>query len=96
VPGGASGSLSTGVAGCNNNWEIATGGTRLQYDVSKSFYLGVEFLYQHYYTMSMPNGLLDGLASFTGATAQGLTATSFNKDANNLAITARIHKDFLP
>jgi len=96
--GGAHGSLSTGVAGCNNNWAIATGGTRFQYDVTKSLYLGVEFLYQRYYTMDAPNGLAGtgGLANFTGATAQGLNAGSQIKDANNLAITARIHKDFLP
>jgi hypothetical protein len=93
IPGG---STAVGVAGCNNNWAIASGATRFQYDVSKSLYLGVEFLYQRYYTMSSPNGLLGGLAGFTGQAANGFTATSNLKDQNNLAITARIHKDFLP
>jgi hypothetical protein len=89
------GALTRSVAGCNNDWQIATGGTRLQYDVTKSFYLGVEFLYQHYYTMSAPNGLVDGLTTFIPL-AQGLNTGSHLQDANALAITARIHKDFLP
>ena len=28
--------------GCNNNWSMWGVGTRLQWDVTKSFYLGVE------------------------------------------------------
>jgi hypothetical protein len=90
---GGTGALAT--PGCNNNWAIATGGTRFQYDVTKSLYLGVEFLYQHYYTMQTPGMVLGPTLATTFATS-GYGSASPLKDQNNLAITARIHKDFLP
>jgi Porin subfamily len=102
---GATGSGSTAVSsGCNNNWDVWSGATRFQYDISKSLYLGVEFLYQHYDSMTTPNGLANGLSAasfgFNGSGgvtgSNGITATTPIKDENNLAITARIHKDFLP
>jgi len=96
VTGSGSGTLAVAAGGCSNNWAIATAGTRFQYDVTKTLYLGVEFLYQRYYSMSTPSGQLGGLATFIPETANGYTATSQLKDQNNLAITARVHKDFLP
>jgi hypothetical protein len=91
--GNAGGSLAVAAAGCNNNWAMATGGTRFQYDVTKSLYLGVEFLYQHYYTMSTPGQTLGTLATTIGNTYSNGSSV---KDENNLAITLRMHKDFLP
>jgi len=103
---GAGGSLALADAGCNNNWNMWTAATRFQYDVSKSLYLGVEFLYQRFDTMTMPGGVAHGLFSETyspasaaaGGIASQVAGTSLTplKDQNNLAITARIHKDFLP
>ena len=99
---GAFGSASPGIAGCNNNWAIWTGATRLQYDFTKTLYLGVEFLYQHYQTAT---GLDDGFntlgpalaAAYNSATTQsGVTSATTLKDQNNLAVTVRVHKDFLP
>ena len=40
---GATGAIAT--PGCNNNWSTWYAGTRVQYDVTKSFYIGVEGLY---------------------------------------------------
>ena len=34
-------------AGCNNNWDDWGVGSRLQWDVTKSFYIGVEAIYQN-------------------------------------------------
>ena len=34
-------------AGCNNNWSMYAIGSRLQWDVTKSFYLGIEGIYDH-------------------------------------------------
>jgi hypothetical protein len=93
--GTGTGSASVATAGCNNNWDMWTAATRLQYDVTKSLYLGVEFLYQHYDTAQLPGGTLTApLAALesTGAAVAGATLAG----QNNLAITARIHKDFLP
>ena len=33
--------------GCNNNWSVWGASSRLQWDVTKSFYLGVEVMYNH-------------------------------------------------
>jgi hypothetical protein len=79
--------------GCNNNWDIWTGSTRFQYDVTKSLYLGVEFLYQHYDTATSSTGLLG--ATLAGTTG-GSSAFSVLRDENSLSVTARIHKGFLP
>jgi hypothetical protein len=96
---GGGGSTSTATAGCNNNWQIISAATRFQYDVSKSLYLGVEFLYQDYETMKTPGmvagGTIAGLFN-SSTTGSGITSTTPLKDQQNLAVTARIHKDFLP
>jgi hypothetical protein len=93
--GTGTGSGSVAGAGCNNNWSVWSGSTRFQYDVTKSLYLGLEFLYQRYDTATINTaGTLGniGLAEAAG----GYNASSTTKNENNLAITARIHKDFLP
>jgi hypothetical protein len=93
--GTGTGASSVATAGCNNNWGIASGATRFQYNVTNSFYLGVEFLYQHFYTATLPGGV--ATAAVAGLEATGPVTTGAPlKDENNLAITARIHKDFLP
>ena len=40
------GTLAVAGAGCNNNWQTWGIGARTQWDVTKTFYLGVEVLYQ--------------------------------------------------
>jgi Porin subfamily len=94
--GAGTGATSVATPGCNNNWQIVSGGTRFQYDVTKTFYMGLEFLYQRYETMSTPTGLLGPGLGTAFAGAGGLAATTPLKDQSNLAVTARIHKDFLP
>ena len=103
---GTGGTLALADPGCNNNWNMWTAATRFQYDVTKSLYLGVEFMYQRYDTMSMPGGTAHGLfaesyspgSAVVGGIASQVNGTSLTplKDQNNLAVTARIHKDFLP
>jgi hypothetical protein len=88
--GAGTGTGAAAAAGCNNNWQVWGIGTRLQWDVTKSFYLGVEALYEN----------LRG-ATTTGATVVG-TGYAFggalNQVANqsNWSFTVRAHKDFLP
>jgi hypothetical protein len=96
------GSAAQPVGGCNNNWSIWSVGTRVQYDFTKTLYLGVDFLYQGFQTAK---GLNDGNNTFgsilagqfnTATTPSGINLNSALKDTQNLAVTARIHKDFLP
>ena len=101
------GSLALAAPGCNNNFDIWTAGTRLQYDFTKSLYFGVEFLYSHLDSASLPGNVLfppnttallpanNDMACANGTTT-GFAPCAHIKDMNNLAVTARIHKDFLP
>ena len=41
------GAAAVAGAGCNNNWSTSFVGSRLQWDVTKSFYLGIEGIYDH-------------------------------------------------
>ncbi len=95
-PGGGAGSLAVAGAGCNNNWNLWSGATRLQYDFTKSLYFGVEVLYQHLDTATTSTGALGPLLG--GATGFGgnAVATTPIKDQNIVSVTARIHKDFMP
>jgi hypothetical protein len=97
APGLGTNALAAG--GCDNNWNIWTAATRFQYDVTKSFYIGVEALYQRYDTMSSPNGVIGPTIAnnFQSATTSaGVTQATPLRDENNWAITVRAHKDFLP
>jgi hypothetical protein len=106
------GSNSLAASGCNNNFDIWSAGTRFQYDFTKTLYFGVEFLYQHLDSASLPGNVLtptnttallpanndlacagvsDGVPTVGGRAPCGNI-----KNMNNLAVTARIHKDFLP
>jgi hypothetical protein len=110
--GTGSGAFALANGGCNNNFDIWTAGSRLQYDFTKTLYIGVDFLYSHLDSASLPGNVLNnfnttallptnndlacatspkGVPSPTGSAPCGTI-----KDMNNLAVTLRIHKDFLP
>ena len=66
--------------------------SRLQWDVTKSFYIGVEAIYQHI------DSAQTGLAANALTPAVTLTnsgATTWSNESNWL-FTLRMHKDFLP
>jgi hypothetical protein len=102
-----SGSLALAKPGCNNSFDIWSVGSRLQYDITKSFYIGVDFLYQHLDSASLPGNVLttanttallppnNDMACVTGTTT-GAAPCAKIQDMNNLAVTLRMHKDFLP
>ena len=50
----------TARSGCDNNWSVWGASSRLQWDVTKSFYLGLEVMYTHMNSASSTNGLLPG------------------------------------
>ena len=79
---------------CNNNWSVWYAGSRLQWDVTKTFYIGVEALYDHM-NSATPTGGNGGVHSRQRAVAgTGVTHQEFSAD--NWAFTFRAHKDFLP
>jgi hypothetical protein len=94
---GTTGSNAAAVAGCNNNWSEWAAATRLQYDFTRTLYIGVEFLYLHLNTAQLPGNTLTAANLFAlGPGGNGLLPGGAVKDQNALAVTLRMHKDFLP
>jgi hypothetical protein len=96
------GTAATPQAGCNQNWQIWSAGTRFQYDFTKTLYLGVDFLYQGLETATglgahgnVVGSILAGQFN-TATNPSGVNSNTPLKDMQNLAVTVRIHKDFLP
>jgi hypothetical protein len=106
--GAGTGANAVARAGCNNNFDIWSVGSRFQYDFTKTLYIGVEFLYQHLDTATLPNNVLspgqnttllpasNDLACLTTGSSTGTAPCASIKSMNNLAVTLRMHKDFLP
>jgi hypothetical protein len=102
VTGTGTGAGAPAVPGCNNNWSLWSAGTRVQYDFTKTLYMGVEFLYQHLNTATLGtcnvNNASCPQAQITAVAppGNGLVPGFQIKDQNVISVTARIHKDFLP
>jgi hypothetical protein len=94
--GGATvGTAATATAGCNNNWSYWTAGTRLQWDVTKSFYIGVEALYMKYNSAETSNGLIPSTVG-VGSTCNLANNNCTVANLSDWSFTLRMHKDFLP
>ena len=93
--GTGTGSTAVAHAGCDNNWNYWVVGSRLQWDVTKSFYLGVEALYLQQDTASSATGFVPAPAGLGAPTLCSL-GDCVNKNENTWVFTLRMHKDFLP
>ncbi len=93
--GAGVGTAAVANAGCNNDWSYWAAGSRLQWDVTKSFYVGVEALYSEQISAKSSIGLVPGPAGLTDATLCDSGVCSI-KNEGNWAFTLRMHKDFLP
>jgi hypothetical protein len=89
------GTAATATAGCNNNWSYWTAGSRLQWDVTKSFYIGVEALYIKYNSAETFNGLIPSSVG-VGSTCNVANNNCTVANLSDWAFTLRMHKDFLP
>jgi hypothetical protein len=92
--GAGTGSTAVATAGCNNDWSFWGVGSRLQWDVTKSFYLGVEVIYQQLISAQTFNARSTAVTQpvNSGCPAAGCTVS----DESNWTFTLRMHKDFLP
>jgi hypothetical protein len=79
---------------CNNNWSVWYAGSRLQWDVTKTFYMGVEALYDNLQSATPTGGSGGVLGAANIITGSG--ATHQESQQGNWALTFRAHKDFLP
>jgi hypothetical protein len=62
--------------------------------VTKTLYLGVELLYQHLDTATLPGNVLHNTALFPPQ--NDLAVGTPIKSQNTYAVALRMHKDFLP
>jgi hypothetical protein len=89
------GTAATTTTGCNNSWSYWTAGTRLQWDVTKSFYVGVEAVHMHLNSAQTFNGVVP-TALALGAPSTCSAGVCAVQNQSDWAFTLRIHKDFLP
>jgi len=92
--GANTGTAAVAMPGCNNNWDTWGVGSRTQWDVTKTFYLGVEVLYSDLHSAQSFNNLVPTGNAFGGANANG--APTAVKDQSSWMVSVRAHRDFLP
>jgi hypothetical protein len=83
----ASGSLAN-VQNCDPNWQMGYIGTRTQWNVTSQFYMGIDILYTKMYTG------FKGLAVLRSTNERPSGIYSI-EDQDNLAVTFRVHRDFV-
>jgi hypothetical protein len=92
------GSTALAGAGRNDDWSTWGIGSRTQWDVTKTFYLGVEVLYEQMKSGTLnaagtiPSGGPLALAGIAGQPAPGVNTST----QSNWMISVRAHRDFLP
>jgi hypothetical protein len=100
----ATGLFGSTVAGCDNNWNTWWVGTRQQWDITKSFYMGVDVLYSKLDSASInEHGIFSSTSAATATQSPAITGSPVVtgvagsvKEVDNWAIRFRVHKDFLP
>jgi Porin subfamily len=89
------GTLAVAKGGCDNDWSYWAVSSRLQWNVTKSFYIGVEALYSKLASASSATGFVPGAVGL-GAPSLCATGVCTVSDEDNWSFTIRAHKDFLP
>jgi len=85
------GSAQGATAGCNNNWSTWAIGSRLQWDVTKTFYLGLEVLYE-----DLKSATPNATGTLVGTPLAFGSALNQEASSSNWVVTVRAHRDFLP
>jgi len=88
----AAGATSIANAGCNNNFDFWAVGSRTQWNVTKTFYMGVDVAYGKLHSASSSTGFNPVNGSGTGC-AIGQCSVG---DRSNWTARFRVHKDFYP
>jgi hypothetical protein len=92
---GLGGTLAVAGGGCNNDWSTWGIGSRTQWDVTKTFYLGVEVLYSQLNSAQTGTGSVltppGGFATYSFGGGINNAST-----ASNWMVSVRAHRDFLP
>jgi hypothetical protein len=86
------GTLAVAAAGCDNNWQTWWVGTRTQFNVDASTYVGLDIIYQDLLSAQTRNGIV------AANTIPATTATSpiSVSDQGIWSFRFRVHRDFYP
>jgi hypothetical protein len=83
--------------GCNMNWNTWFVGSRTQWSVTKTFYMGLDVTYSVLDGASLPPGQTAGAGGTNPLGGFAMSnATGLEKSSSDWAIRFRAHKDFLP
>jgi hypothetical protein len=103
---GLTGSLAVAGPGCNMGWQTWGIGSRTQWDVTKTFYLGLEVLYSDLHSAktgcgNVASAIVAGPGGCPGTAAGGNTVAFGNaglleSDSHSWMVSVRAHRDFLP
>jgi hypothetical protein len=91
---GAGGIFAVATAGCDNNWNMWTVGSRTQWNVTKDFYMGLDVAYGR-----LQSAQLAGVALPLNVAPTGVPTTSSITSIGDQDIWGarfRVHKDFYP
>jgi len=98
--GTGQGSGAVAAAGCDNNWSTWFVGSRTQWNVSKTFYMGVDVMYEDLQSATTGHstvGGFGGCSTIISATGCGVgQAFQSEGTSSNWTVRFRAHKDFLP
>jgi hypothetical protein len=89
------GSAAVAAPGCDNDWSYWGAASRLQWDITKSFYVDVEALYSEQISAKSATGLVAPAVGLGDPKLCDLGTCNVSNE-HNWAFTIRMHKDFLP
>jgi hypothetical protein len=92
---GGLGALTPG-SSCNNNWSDWGVGSRTQWDVTKTFYLGVEVLYSQLNSATPAGGAGGAIPGGVALQAPGTVILTQEPRSSSWMVSVRAHRDFLP
>jgi hypothetical protein len=90
LAGAGAGTAALATAGCNNNWSLWWIGSRTQFNIDASTYLGLDVAYTSIRNMTMPSGTLTAGNTSTASYPLALSTQG------NWEGRFRVHRDFYP
>jgi len=94
VNGTGSGTAAVAGAGCDNDWSLWYIGSRTQWNVTSSFYLGLDVAYGHLNSAHSADGFLPN--NVTNANSGASHANTRVADTDIWTVRFRVHRDFYP
>jgi hypothetical protein len=92
--GVGSGITAVATPGCGNNWSLWAVGSRLQWDITKTFYVSTDVVYDQLQTAALVGGVQTAAIALAGSGS--IAGVSGLGNQSNWLFSVRMHKDFYP